>query len=84
MTETALPPTWTLTTIGEHLTRSDERVDPNSLFSGTAGYIGLENIESGTGRLLNMGRVEDAKSTKSCRPKKRTADGTFARNDWKA
>ena len=58
-----LPDGWIRTDIG-HLTQpSKAKVEPNSLARTT--YIGLEHIESQTGRLVGRGVSSDVRSTKA-------------------
>jgi restriction endonuclease S subunit len=61
------PELWVHNTLGAQLIRSDERIDPLTKPNKTFFYIGLENIESNTGRLLNVPLVQgrDIKSIKS-------------------
>lgn len=47
-----LPDTWVEARFGDVLTRVDTKVDPQTSQSDTHFYIGLEHIESHTGRLL--------------------------------
>jgi type I restriction enzyme, S subunit len=57
---------WAISTLGEALIRSDKRINP--LLNMTAeNYIGLEHIESGTGRLLDTSTAssEELRSTKN-------------------
>lgn len=47
-----LPETWVEARLGDLLTRVDTKVDPQTSQSGSHFYVGLEHIESHTGRLL--------------------------------
>lgn len=47
-----LPATWVEARLGDLLTRVDKKVDPQASQSGSHFYIGLEHIESHTGKLL--------------------------------
>lgn len=60
------PNLWVTSTLRDVLTRSDERIDP-LVNINTEVYIGLEHIESDTGRLLNIPAPpsEELKSIKS-------------------
>jgi len=59
-----LPPGWVWTTLGEIVTPSPERADPNSLAPDTP-YIGLEHIEKGTGKLIGHGWATEVRSAKN-------------------
>lgn len=48
----SLPETWTEARLGDVLTRVDAKLDPQSSLSESHFYVGLEHIESHTGRLL--------------------------------
>ena len=58
-----LPNSWTWVTIGDVTQPSKERLDPKK--HGSRKYIGLEHIQSDTGRILAIGDSKDTKSTKS-------------------
>lgn len=47
-----LPETWVEARLGDLLTRVDTKVNPQTSQSGSHFYVGLEHIESHTGRLL--------------------------------
>lgn len=47
-----LPETWIQARLGDVLTRVDARIDPQTSDSASHFYVGLEHIESHTGRLL--------------------------------
>ena len=47
-----LPETWVEARLGDLLARVDTKVDPQTSQSGSHFYVGLEHIESHTGRLL--------------------------------
>ena len=48
-----LPETWLQSRLGDVLTRVDTKIDPQTSDSASHYYIGLEHIESHTGRLLH-------------------------------
>jgi type I restriction enzyme S subunit len=58
-----LPEGWVMTTLGEIVVASPEKMDPSS--DPSAPYVGLEHIESGTKRLLSVGKAADVRSAKS-------------------
>src|SRR5258707_3017030 len=63
-----IPEYWTIETLGDILIRADERVDPSVNYQHQhTFYIGLENIESHTGRLTSVSDTphEELKSTKN-------------------
>ncbi|MCP4695856.1 MAG: hypothetical protein GY862_03245 [Gammaproteobacteria bacterium] len=49
-----LPQTWALATLGDVLVRVQDRIIPQSHKDKNFFYVGLENIESGTGRLVEV------------------------------
>lgn len=61
------PDYWTETTLGEVLSRADERINPSEHPDESFFYVGLEHIESNTGRLVNPALVtgRDLRSTKN-------------------
>ena len=65
MTNYYLPDTWILRHLGSELSRRDERVNPAKSKAESFLFVGLENIESHTGRLVGVGAGVDAKSTKN-------------------
>lgn len=49
-----LPDLWITSTLGSQLMRSDERIDPLTKPGEKFFYVGLEHIESNTGKLLDV------------------------------
>lgn len=49
-----LPETWAEARLGDVLTRVDAKLDPQASLSDSHFYVGLEHIESSTGRLLRQ------------------------------
>ena len=58
-----IPEGWVWTRLGEVLIQSDHRFDPKS--SSDRRFIGLEHIESNTGKLLGFGNSSETRSTKT-------------------
>jgi type I restriction enzyme M protein len=61
-----IDPEWPIVKLGEVCARISDTIDPNS-FEGEIKYIGLENIESNTGKLIGsiLSQYEEIKSTKN-------------------
>ena len=53
-----LPPDWRLSTLGTELIRSDKRINPCERPNEEFFYIGLENVASDTGELLDVPTVK--------------------------
>ncbi|PWR73679.1 restriction endonuclease subunit S [Methanospirillum lacunae] len=58
-----LPKGWIVTTIGDILDISVEKTNPP--FTNIYTYIGLEHIERNSGKIIDIGRPEEIKSTKT-------------------
>ncbi len=58
-----LPPEWTWARLGDIISPSDKKCNPP--FHNITNYIGLERIEKGTGKLLQINGFEELKSTKN-------------------
>jgi type I restriction enzyme S subunit len=58
-----IPASWSWTRLGEILFLSSERYNPNP--SENLPFVGLENIEGGTGKLLGFGKSSETKGTKN-------------------
>jgi type I restriction enzyme, S subunit len=58
-----LPGGWTSTTLGQVCEPSDEKFNP--LKETNTFFIGLEHIESNTGKILGTGKSSDTRSTKT-------------------
>ena len=63
MTKQALPPGWTTTTLGEVTAPRGLRIKPSEMQDSP--FIGLENIEAHTMRLLDMAKASEVKSSAS-------------------
>jgi len=61
--EKELPNNWVVTSLGEILTPSKEKFDPD--FESNKTFIGLEHIESNTGKIIGNGSSREVRSTKS-------------------
>jgi len=61
--EQALPDGWVWTTLGEVTEPSSEKANPKEIHR--THYIGLEHIDSGTGKLLGSGSSDEVRSTKA-------------------
>lgn len=61
--EFELPEGWIPTKLGDLISPSKEKVDPSQC--PNASYLGLEHVESHTGRIFGHGRACEAKSTKT-------------------
>lgn len=59
-----LPEGWVLTKLADLISPSKERIEPSN--APDMIYIGLEHIESNTGRITDHGYAKDTKSTKTC------------------
>jgi Type I restriction modification DNA specificity domain len=53
MSEAALPDAWALSRLGRELKRRKERIEPRELAQGDWFYVGLNELESETGRVVN-------------------------------
>jgi len=58
-----LPKGWVLTTLGNIITRSKDKFNP--LKEKDEIFVGLEHIESNTGKIIGRGRSKETKSTKT-------------------
>jgi type I restriction enzyme S subunit len=58
-----LPENWTWTRLGEVVFLSNERYNPT--ISEDERFVGLEHIQSGTGKLLGFGKSSETRSTKN-------------------
>lgn len=58
-----LPDGWEFASLGDVTSPSTEKAEPRTF--GDSKYLGLENIESGTNRIVGSSDVESAKSTKA-------------------
>jgi len=58
-----LPENWAWTMLGEALFLSNERYNPT--ISEDERFVGLEHIQSGTGKLLGFGKSSETRSTKN-------------------
>ena len=57
---TRLPDGWARTTLGELVQPRNERADPRTL--GAMPFVGMDQIEPGTGKLLRTRSVSELKS----------------------
>ena len=58
-----LPAGWESVSLGDVIAPSTLKAEPSDF--GDSSYIGLENIESGTNRIIDTGDIDSVKSTKA-------------------
>jgi type I restriction enzyme S subunit len=61
--QTVIPTGWEAVSLGDVVAPSTQKAEPSEF--GDSIYIGLENIESGTNRIIATGDVDSVKSTKA-------------------
>lgn len=59
-----LPEGWRWVTLGEVCEQDREIVDPNSIEASLRAYLALENVESGSGKILALGEADKEENVK--------------------